>query len=86
MKKLEACCDFTHGHVSVLAVFFIHITIHENTVNDLDQRDKGLGGIAQAMRQVPLKLKSRMQTWELGLATGTYKTHHSETLTKLGLS
>lgn len=86
MKKLEACCGFTHGHVSVLAVFFIPVTLHEKTANDPNGRHKGLGVAAQALRQAPLKLKSRMQSSELGLTTGTYKTHHSETLTKLGLS
>ncbi len=49
IQILTACCDFTHGHVSVLTVsLFIAATIHENPVNDLNQRHKGLGGAARA--------------------------------------
>lgn len=36
IRNLEACCDFTHGHISVFAVSFIPVTIRENTVNDLN--------------------------------------------------
>lgn len=53
-----------HSLVSLLAVFLIHVTIHENIVKDLNQRDKGLGGTDPAMETSPTETKVTLGNWD----------------------
>lgn len=76
--------------VSVLTVFFfIPLTIHENTVNDLKRGNKGLGGTACATETSATETEVRNAN--LGIGTPSKwdvltKTHLLGTVIKLILS
>lgn len=70
-RKYENCEGTLRLHTwpcfCVNCFFFIPVTIHENTVNDLNQRDKGLGGAARAKETSDTETK--VKNANLGIGT-----------------